>query len=176
MNRINNIIKNQRYLKYIEKINFYEKNRVFCRHDVTHFLDVCRLAEIEWLGQQLSPSEKKEVKNANPMKFSKISRELIYAAGLLHDIGRWQEYENEISHEIASANLAPAILEESGFVKEEIEMIVEVIKNHRNPLMEEEAGLSGILYRADKKSRPCFLCLAEKECNWSKSKKNLEIR
>ena len=33
----------------------------------------------------------------------------------------------------------------------------------------------GLLYRADKDSRPCFSCEAEADCNWKGSKKNLKI-
>ena len=36
-------------------------------------------------------------------------------------------------------------------------------------------GLDKIIYLADKKSRSCFLCNAEKLCKWSKEKKNLDI-
>ena len=162
MDRINRIIKNELYLKYIEKIKCHEKDRKFCRHDVTHFLDVCRLAEIDWLNQCCS--------------IKGVTREFIYAAGLLHDIGRWQEYEEGISHEVASGDFAPEILKECGFLEEEIEIIVEAIVNHRNSNVMEQKSLAGILYRADKKSRPCFLCDVEKECNWSFAKKNLEIR
>lgn len=176
MNRINRIINNELYLSYIEKIKFHEKERIFCGHDVTHFLDVCRLGEIDWLGLCLNGTETEGKEHDFFHKAPESYRELIYAAGLLHDIGRWQEYEEGISHETASGNLAPQILEESGFSQQETDMIVKAIVNHRNPLIKEEKSLSGILYRADKKSRPCFLCEVRKECNWSDTKKNLEIR
>lgn len=172
MERINRIIKNELYLKYIEKIQIHEKERVFCKHDVTHFLDVCRLAEIDWLNQRIDIVDE----NVSQRKMSGTTREFIYAAGLLHDIGRWQEYEDGISHEVASGKLAPEILKACGFSETEIEVIVEAIMNHRNNQVREQDDLSGLLYRADKKSRPCFLCVAEKECNWSVTKKNLEIR
>ena len=132
---------------------------IFCKHDMVHFLDVCRLAEIEWL--QLHSCE--------------IEKELIYAAGLLHDIGRWQEYENGIRHEMASGQLAPEILEDCGFHTEETEEIIKAIKNHRNSSIKEENSLSGLLYRADKKSRACFCCKAEAECDWPAEKKNLVL-
>ncbi len=49
-----------------------EEGRRFCHHDMGHFLDVARLAMIFNLQQGLS-----------------VSKEMIYAAALLHDIGRW---------------------------------------------------------------------------------------
>ena len=172
MERINRIIKHKLYLEYIEKIKFYEKDRIFCKHDTVHFLDVCRLAEIDWLKQQISGADFEDFQN---LKKSDLSRELIYAAGLLHDIGRWQEYEQGIRHEIASSILAPAILKDCGFSESETKEIVLAISNHRNKEIKEESSLSGYLYRADKKSRPCFLCDAEEECDWPAEKKNLKI-
>lgn len=177
MERINRIIKHELYLKYSGKIKAYEKDRKFCKHDMAHFLDVCRLAEILWLNHRISELKEKFQDNFLICEEAEsVSRELIYAVGLLHDIGRWQEYESGIRHEIASAALAPEILRDCGFTKEEIERIVFAISNHRNKEMKEENSLAGFIYQADKKSRPCFLCEAESECDWSVSKKNLEIK
>lgn len=176
MERVNRIIKNKLYLEYIERIKAYEKDRIFCKHDIVHFLDVCRLAEILWLKHRISKMEEKFQDNCLISEEAElINRELIYAAGLLHDIGRWQEYESGTRHETASAALAPGILRECGFAEEEIEKIIVAISNHRDKKMKEEKSLAGFIYRADKKSRPCFLCEAEKECDWSVTKKNLEI-
>ena len=180
MERINRIIKHKLYLEYVEKIKTHEKNRIFCKHDTGHFLDVCRLAEIDLLEHRISEMEKcsqdlKQVVYAQS-ESRLIDRELIYAAGLLHDIGRWQEYENGTRHEIASSMLAPEILKECNFSEEEIKEIVIAISNHRNSRIKEEISLSGFLYRADKKSRSCFLCEAEPECDWPSDKKNLWMK
>lgn len=177
MNRINKIIKHTLYLEFIDKIKTYEKDRIFCKHDPAHFIDVCRLAEIDWLKYRLGESVKyTETANCeNEPKRVVINKEMLYACGLLHDIGRWQEYESSIRHEIASAQLAPEILTDCGFDEYEIEEIVLAIRNHRNKEISDELSLSGFLYRADKKSRPCYLCEAEGKCDWSLSKKNLEI-
>lgn len=179
MERINRIIKHKLYLEYIEKIKVHEKDRIFCKHDTVHFMDVCRLAEIDWLKQQITAADLEDFRSLDKSDLDSDgisnARELIYAAGLLHDIGRWQEYEQGIRHEIASSILAPAILVDCGFTEGEIKEIVLAISNHRNSGIKEEVSLSGYLYRADKKSRPCFLCEAEKECDWSAEKKNLRI-
>ena len=45
----------------------------------------------------------------------------------------------------------------------------------RNKEIAEDISLAGFIYRADKKSRPCYFCEAESECDWSVTKKNLEI-
>ena len=48
-------------------------------------------------------------------------------------------------------------------------------REHRSS-KKETSSLSRILYEADKKSRMCFLCPAEKECYWDLSKKNMMIQ
>lgn len=179
MERINKILKQELYQDYVQRIKLHEKDRIFCKHDMIHFLDVCRLAEIDWLNHRIFEIEKEyetfpklsEVRE----RLSKLNRELIYAAGLLHDIGRWQEYEEGIPHEIASSKLAEEILQAAGYERAEIEEIVLAISNHRNKDIKKEMSLSGLLYRADKMSRPCYVCEAEAECDWSALKKNLNL-
>ena len=179
MERINQIIRHELYQSCLKKNKEYEQERIFCKHSMEHFLDVCRLAEIEWLTYCFVNQEQTMAmavdKYKNTKKEYEIFREMIYAAGLLHDIGRWKEYEVEIRHEDASALLAPEILRDCQFDEDEIEEILFAILNHRNTEIKEENSLAGILYRADKKSRACFCCDAEKECNWSVSKKNMKI-
>lgn len=171
MDRINKIINHQLYKEYLNKIKKYEEGRIFCKHDMNHFLDVCRIAEIFWLKLQIKKLEEDD--RLEEFFQSNNFRELIYATGLLHDIGRWQEYESGVSHEIASSKLAPQILEQCGFEPEEIEAIVLAILNHRNKNVKDLEDLSGLIYSADKKSRACFACEAEMLCDWSKEKKNL---
>lgn len=180
MEKINRILKQEIYQEYVQRIKVHEKDRIFCKHDMIHFLDVCRLAEIDWLNRRIYEIEKEyetfpKLSEARE-SLRKINRELIYAAGLLHDIGRWQEYEEGIRHEVASSKLAPEILRAAGFEEVEIEDIVLAISNHRNKEIRDELSLSGFLYRADKMSRPCYVCEAESECDWSVLKKNLEIK
>ena len=105
-----------------------------------------------------------------------MGQELIYAAALLHDCGRWRQYEDGTPHEKASAQIAPQILVECGFAEEERESILAAIRGHRNPKSAEAAGLTGLLYRADKLSRSCFSCKAKAECDWPEEKKNRKIR
>lgn len=158
MERVNRILTCSLYQEYLQKNNLAEAERRFCHHNMGHFLDVARIACI--LNVQEDYGQKKE---------------LIYAAALLHDIGRWRQYEDGTPHEAASADLAPEILCESGFDARERSIILGAVKNHRNAAVKEEKSLSGLLYRADKYSRPCFACEAEKECDWKKGKKNLKL-
>ena len=158
MERVNLILKNTKYQDYIDRIKQAEEGRIFCLHNMSHFLDVARIAQIISMEEGLN-----------------ISKELIYATALLHDIGRFQQYESGIPHENASAGLAPEFLEEAGFSIEEQTEILRAIREHRNPEVAGEKSLVGAIYRADKASRACFACEAEGLCDWSKEKKNLEI-
>ncbi len=158
MDKINQMIHSPDYLSHIEKIAAWEKDRLFCRHSTTHFLDVARIAML-----------------LNTQDNYGIDKELIYAAALLHDIGRWQQYETGKDHALASAKLAPAILKDCGFSDTESEQIVSAIATHRESRVKNEKNLNGLLYRADKLSRPCYFCEQEKNCNWKNEKKNLEL-
>jgi len=158
VDKINQIILNRVYQEYIHKTAECEKDREFCRHDASHFLDVARIALL------LNERDKYGIK-----------QELIYAAALLHDIGRWQQYETGEDHAAVSARLAPAILEECGFSGQEKEQVVSAIATHRESKIKDEKNLNGLLYRADKLSRPCYFCEQEKNCNWKQDKKNMTL-
>lgn len=135
-----------------------ECDRVFCRHTMAHFMDVARIAYIEALEKNLP-----------------VSKQQIYAAALLHDIGRAAQYKDGTPHELAGEALSREILAESGFSCGEQAEILAAIAGHRNSETGSLNDLAGILYRADKASRMCMDCPARKECNWSNEKKNLTI-
>lgn len=156
--RINAILNDQEYQTYLREIKMCEKDRIFCRHNMAHFLDVARLAWIFNLEEQID-----------------LERERIYAAALLHDIGRHLQYKDGIPHEKASKKLAEPILERCGFKGEEKEEILKAIADHRSKEIAQEKTLSGVLYRADKMSRSCFGCDAQQQCDWSAEKKNKRI-
>ena len=164
MKRVQDIYRHPYFQKCLENNRKAEESRVFCRHDMGHFMDVARLAYVFSMerGYQLEKEE-------------------IYAAALLHDIGKWRQYSEGVPHEQASAGIAEGILTDTGYGKEEKERILTAILNHRRKAQVQlsvKTGsdlLSEVLYDADKISRACYTCTAEKECNWNKEKKNLEI-
>lgn len=159
MERVNRILAHPLYRNCMAQIEKFEQKRIFCGHDMGHLLDVARLAWIFNIEQDLG-----------------IERERVYAAALLHDIGRHIQYAAGTPHQLAGLPIARQILEECGFSGEESKDILYAIENHRNTKMRDRSDLSGILYQADKMSRSCFGCRAEKECNWSREKKNLTLR
>ena len=158
MERVNRIIVNSRFIELAAQIDELESDRIFCRHGMDHLLDVARIAVIMAGEDNLT-----------------IGRDIIYAAALLHDIGRGQQYINGTEHELASAAIAPYILEECGYSAEETDEIVEAIINHGNEAVKDEKNLTGILYRADKASRKCFMCEASDMCHKSPEKRVMHI-
>ena len=164
MERVNEILSHPLYQEYYEKLEKIEEDRIFCRHQMSHLLDVARIAYIQNLEQNLG-----------------FSKEVIYAAAILHDIGKCEQYENKTPHEIAGENVARKILldlneqwtnqEELHFTEDEVTMILSAIRNHRREA-DAKNVLDQLLYVSDKLSRNCFTCPAEAQCNWSEEKKN----
>lgn len=152
MNRLNDILNSVEYKEYIKKIEFYEKDREFCRHDFNHFTDLARIAYIRVLENRLP-----------------YDKEIVYTIAFLHDIGRVLEYEKNIPHHKGSVIIARELLSKSNFSSLEIKLILDCIENHR------EGGgldLAKIIYESDKLSRNCFSCEAINKCYWDEEKKN----
>lgn len=162
MKQIEFIRNHPKYQASYERTKELEKDRIFCRHQMTHLMDVARIAYIQNLEQGLG-----------------FSKEVIYAAAILHDIGKYRQYEDKTPHEVASEEIAREILqdlpEEIAFPQEEMDMILQAIRSHRR-MQEDMTPLDMLLYTSDKMSRNCFACEAERECNWSEDKKNMEIK
>ena len=156
--RVNRILRHEAFLWHIRENAAAEENRVFCHHDMAHFLDVARIAMILNLREELE-----------------IPQDIVYGAALLHDIGRHEQYHMGMPHEAASVRIAPDILADCGYSPEEIREITEAIALHRDSETSVRQDMAGILYRADKASRSCFACKAIGQCNWKDDKKNLEI-
>jgi len=155
--KINLIIENYSFQYNLKKIEYLEKHRKFCLHDMQHFLDVARLMYIMSLENNLN-----------------IPKYIIYTTALLHDIGRGEQYENGTAHDIASVVIGKNILKQCRYDADEIEKILGAIGNHRNNI-EKPNSLSDILYKCDKLSRNCGNCEAIHECKWTQDKKNLKI-
>lgn len=150
MKRVNHILNDEQYRLYLLKNKAPEEYRQFCHHNFEHMLTVSRLTYLLLL------------ESGCPF----ISRELAYAAGLLHDIGRWKEYQDGTDHAEYSAVLSGPILERAGFDPAERELIMRAVARHRD---KEDAGaqrspLGEALSRADSLSRLCFQCSAAGEC------------
>lgn len=152
MTRIDKIIHDDLFQSLLNKIDSIEKNRIFCCHGIAHSMDVARIAYIMNLEEQCN-----------------ILKDMIYAAALLHDLGR--ALYNRKDHYFISAEYAESILESADYNEQERKEIVEAILGHNTDGLE-KTGLSSILYRADKLSRLCFTCKAYDECYWKEEDKN----
>ncbi len=156
MPRISAIIEHPDFQKALKANKQAEENRPFCRHDWEHSLAVARIAYILWLEKGGTKDRKEE----------------IYAAALLHDIGRFQQYKDKnVDHAHASVALAKPILMACGFDATERNRICTAMALHRQ---NKEGDLfCEVLYYGDKLSRTCFTCAAIVQCNWRKKNEML---
>lgn len=146
--RVNNLIENPLYKNYLIKISKAEKKRKYCKHDFEHGLTVARIAYAFLLEHGETC----------------LDKEVIYIAALLHDIGRWVEYETGEDHAQASVALAQPLLEEHGFDPGEIEVIVKAIAEHSKHSSENLSVLGRSLALADNWARDCRGCKAKDSC------------
>ncbi|MCR5755230.1 MAG: hypothetical protein K6G30_10535, partial [Acetatifactor sp.] len=65
MDRVNKILNHELFLQHLQKNMEAEKTRIFCHHDMTHFLDVARIGMLINLEEDI-----------------RIDKEWIYAAAL----------------------------------------------------------------------------------------------
>ena len=171
MPRVDAIWNHPIYQRELQAIERLERGRAYCRHGLSHLLDVARLAWIINLEQGLG-----------------LDRELVYAAALLHDIGRARQCEQGIPHDQAGEALTREILgtveEGQRFGADEQETILGAVRGHRSRSDGDDApelgtpaptALAFVLRVADKASRPCYACPARHTCNWPDGKKNLRI-
>lgn len=155
MKRIDIILNSQLFKDELMKIETSEKERKFCCHGMTHLCDVARIAYIICLEEKII-----------------YPKDVIYAAAILHDLGRSKQLKNGENHRSAGIKDITKILENAGFNKNEIKEITNAILNHGNCPIQGDRSLDAVLYYADKKSRNCFMCKADAECNWPDAQKN----
>lgn len=178
LDRINGIINNEEYQDWIVANNQAEYGSEYCRHGLEHALDVARISYELWLDNQGNP----------------LAKDIVYAAGLLHDIGFWSKFENIDEHDDCDcgchehhnheheknaepetpfqvgASLAEDILFDAGYHPAVIAEITKAIINMETDAKE---GLSVVLRKANELSRPCFVCPMKNKCD--KNNKNLRL-
>ncbi len=158
MERVDAVIKHPIFTYNMSNIEKAEKDRFFCKHGMEHVLSVARILYILVLEDGIT-----------------VDKELVYATAILHDIGRYEQYLNDVEHNEAGARLAGEILSDCGFSKSECERAVDAIRNHRRG--SDESDVFGrLLYKADKLSRDCYRCKAESECYWDAEQKNMWVK
>ena len=180
MPRVDAIWNHPLFQEKLRLVREAERDREFCRHGLGHLLDVARIAWIRNLEEG-----------------SGLDREEVYAAALLHDIGRAGQYALGIPHDEAGEQLAAEILgtvgEESRFCELARREIAAAVAGHRRgfqgapgasgagampgaPASPGPSPLADLIAWADKASRPCYACDARGRCYWPDAKKNLDVR
>ena len=157
------ILENEEYRRLLREIEDAECDRIFCKHDLSHCLDVARVATLMCIDRGWD-----------------IPKDLIYAASLLHDIGRAGEYRDGSPHDEAGVSIARSILSSCRADEDDIRDILKAISEHRgtdtayhgDTAKTGRAALAGLIKEADKLSRPCMLCRARDVCKWPEDKKN----
>lgn len=155
MSRIDAILNHPLFRQELAVIQDSERQRIYCGHGLSHLTDVARIAYIDALEQGLT-----------------IDRELIYAAALLHDIGRAEQYRSGVPHAKAGEPVAARILADCPFSDAERREILQAVIGHQ-----QEGGgtLAQLIHAADHRSRLCFSCAAWDTCKWSDERKNNTI-
>lgn len=151
MERVNAILHNKEFLQALEVIDNLEKEREFCRHNIEHLLSVGRIAYLLNLENGYG-----------------LDKEIIYAAALLHDIGRSNSKDK--NHHISGLKIIMDILKQTQFDDTEINEITDAIASHR--IKDNDKALNILIYKADKWSRNCFMCPVREACYWDEEKKN----
>jgi len=159
MERIDAIVRDPLFQDSLARTRMFEQDREFCKHNLQHFVDVARITYILMLESGEIQQFIKEAGLSGPA----AAKEAIYAAGILHDVARWREYENGEDHAPLGAVMAEEILERDGFKPQEIRVITHAITEHREQRTD-MSRLGELLFRADNLSRACHECNARERC------------
>lgn len=118
MRRVHAIEDSFAFRGHMRRIEDAEQTREFCKHGMTHLLDVARIAWIFNLERGLG-----------------FDREVVYAAALLHDLGRSEQYATGEDHDVAGARIAADILDSLPdglrFDADERAVILAAVSGHR---------------------------------------------
>ena len=186
LGRVNRLWQLPEFQRLLLELEEKEKNRSYCRHGREHIFAVARLMWIFCMEQQ---------------RVEGISKELVYAAAFLHDLGRGSAKKE---HAQKSVEIAGRILPLCGYSKVETALVQAAIGMHGrvrktygsfaeihrevSGVLQNDSGrealcgfpkeqletvqwLSEVLLKADHDSRDCYACDAREGCYWSEERK-----
>lgn len=156
MKRVRSLLEHPYYRQCLREIEQLEQDRIYCRHGLPHLLDVARIAAL------LATDRKAD-----------YPRDVIYAAALLHDLGRLKQYTAGQPHAQAGIAMAQDILRDTAFTQQEQADILTAIGGHQRG--DTSNCLTQLLYEADEASRMCFTCPAADTCYWPEERRNHTI-
>lgn len=151
----NRLLRLPAYRDALDTLANLEENRSFCRHDLSHFLDVARIARILLLERALS-----------------YDPDDLYVAALLHDLGRIAQMRDGTPHREAGIPMAEKFLEAINFPAERRGLILAAVSGHGNENPAPDDAFVALFREADRLSRPCCVCPAAADCYWPDTKKN----
>jgi len=164
LKRVELLMDDMLYRDYMKRNLDQEQESRFCKHDFRHHLDVARIAYILVLEHNDLNYFIKECGLSGKL----AAKEVIYAAGLMHDIGKWKEYQAGIDHASYGSRLAREVLPRAFFNPMEVEMVAQAIYEHRN-INRDMSFLGERLHRADNLSRFCQECEYQDDCPKAKN-------
>lgn len=188
MPRVDALVRSAAFRRALAAIEDAEHERPWCRHGLAHLLDVARIAWIDALEHGLP-----------------LSKDVVYAAALLHDVGRAAQYACGEPHDAAGGRMAAEMLDELPaalrYAADERACIVAAVAGHRGEDADcsRAAGvgdasavsapaaaasfapaaadaLVAVIRTADKASRSCWACAARATCHWPEEAMNASIR
>ncbi|SJZ86708.1 HD domain-containing protein [Selenihalanaerobacter shriftii] len=167
MKRLNKLINSPKYNQYLKKNSQSEEDRIFCKHNWEHLINVGRITYVMVLERNVGEELFKKLQLEAKVEL----KEVIYTAAFLHDIGRWKEYKTGEDHAQISAELAVDLLERHGFTTLEQKAILRAIKEHRGEVNSKKSILGRLICEADNLSRNCKSCSARQSCKGIKNPK-----
>lgn len=159
MKRVELLVNDPLYREYLQRNFDEEKDSQYCMHDFRHHLDVARITYIMVLEQ----NDLNYFIRESGLSGKLAAKEVIYAAGLTHDIGKWYEYQTGVDHASYGAKLGRALLPRVYFNPNEVDIICRAIFEHRN-ISVDMSFLGERLHRADNLSRVCLDCEFSHQC------------
>ncbi len=162
------LLKNESFLSTLQEIRQFETDRIYCHHEIGHALDVCRIAWIHYLEDHLHAHTDED--------WTQI-KDRIYVAGLLHDIGRAEQYATGVHHSVTGVRLARQMLEEIRYPETWTRETLQIITEHygRDEKENREKSIGFYIEQADHLSRNCFCCEAQESCKWKQSERNCTV-
>lgn len=201
MPRVDALVCHPRFALDLAHLEELERDRPWCRHGLSHLLDVARIMWIAVLEHGWDASAGHEVAGVGSSARDAcdtgtatceggagtplFTRDVIYATALLHDMGRVAQYETGEPHHAAGQRYARELLGELAgperFTAAETEAIVYAVGAHRSCGAGASAGpaaeaLANLLRASDKAARACWACSARATCAWPLEKRNEGVR
>lgn len=177
------VLKHPIFEKFMQEIRQLEADRVYCRHELEHGVDVARLAWIYYMEDKLDDDSQnvgvlywKRPSYGEWVEEKEEVKDLIYTCALLHDIGRVTQYRTGIHHSISGVEPAMQILQDIEAPESWVKEIMDVVSEHSHgSISDKKKNLEYYITKADHDCRLCFACQASDSCKWSEEEKNHTI-